>query len=170
MRLDDKTLRVIGQDLETIGLFDFDLELDGERCVVRGNVQPSASSESSSAPPPLKRSWKFWKSESEVAAKQEPEPVERVYRSDDIDRLVAEGESQRREDRAGRPPPGSIGESLRILGVYCETAGLQPVSVSKHGEKLTYDYLTGSGARQVEERELSELQSFADVMVLKRRR
>ena len=45
MKLDHRTLRAIGQDLETIGVLDFDLKLEGERCVVHGAVASSASPE-----------------------------------------------------------------------------------------------------------------------------
>ncbi len=145
MKLDHRTLRAIGQDLETIGVLDFDLKLDGERCVVHGMVASAAA----------------------------PVSTERVYLSDDIDRLLVEGQSHRRDGpgspkKSSRPELHSVAEILRVLAVYCETAGLQPVSVSKHGERLKYDYLTDSAVGHVEERAFSDLHSFADGMALKR--
>ena len=161
MRLDQRTLRAIGQDLETIGLFDFDLELEGERCVVRGMVVLELT-----RPRGLKALWKeFWR--------PEPGPVERVYLSDDIDRLVAEGQSRRRDSQAGpkrhdRPELYSTREILRVFSVYCETAGLQLVSVSKRGSRLKYEYLTKSGVRQVESRAFLDLYNLASGMSLER--
>ena len=173
VKLDHRALRAIGQDLETIGLIDFDLELEGERCVVRGMVVSPASPEPSPPSRGLKDVWKFWKSESDVPSEQAPVPVERVYLPDDIDRLVAEGQSRRRDKRSwpkkdDRSEVDAIAESLRVLAFYCETAGLQPVSVSKRGKRLKCGYLTSSGVRQVEERDFSELYNFSDGMVLKR--
>ena len=174
MKLDHTTLRAIGQDLETIGVSDFDLELEGERCVVRGMVASPASPEPSPPSRGLKSLWKgFRKRESDVPSERAPVPFERVYLPDDIDRLVAEGQSRRRDkeswpNKDDRSELDPIAESLRVLAVYCETAGLQPVSVSKRGKRLKYDYLTSSGVRQVEERYFSELCNFSDGMVLKR--
>ncbi len=174
MRLDDRTLRAIGQDLETTGMFDFDLELEGERCVVRGRVASPASPEPSPPSRGLKDWWKQFRStESDVPAELAPVPVERVYLSEDIDRLVAEGQSRRRDrqawpNRHERPELHSIAEILRVVAVYCETAVLQPVSVSKRGKRLKYEYLTESAVRQVEERVFSDLYHFVDGMALKR--
>ena len=101
MRLDHRTLRAIGQDLETIGVFDFDLELEGERCVVRGTVASPASPEPSPTSRGLKDLWKgFRQRESDVPSDLAPVPVERVYLPDDIDRLVAEGQSHRQDRQA----------------------------------------------------------------------
>ncbi len=168
MKLDPRTLRAIGQDLDKLGLFDFDLELEGERCVVRGMMVSPASPEPSPGSRGLKGLWKFRKSESHVPSQQAPVPVERVYLPDDIDRLVAEGQISRQDKRSDRPELDAIAESLRVFAVYCETADLQPVSVSKRGNRLKYDYLTSSGVREVEERDCSELGNFSDGMVLKR--
>ncbi len=174
MKLDHTTLRAIGQDLETIGLFDFDLELEGERCVVRGMVVPPASPEPSPPSRGLKSLWKrFRKRESDVPSERAPVPFERVYLPDDIDRLVTEGQSHRQDRQAGakkedRPELYSIGEMLRVFAAYCETAELQIVSVSKRESRLKYEYLTSSGVREVEERYFLELYNFADGMALKR--
>ncbi len=172
MKLDYTTLRAIGQDLEAVDLFDFDLDLEGERCVVHGTVVSTAPEPS---PPSrgLKDLWKrFRKRESDVASERAPVPVERVYLADDIDRLIADGQSHR-EDEAWRKEPDrpelhSIGETLRVLAGYCEVADLQVVSVSKRGERLKYDYLTESGQQEVEERDLSDLYRLADGMISKR--
>ena len=174
MRLDHRTLRAIGQDLETIGVFDFDLELEGERCVVRGMVASPASPEPSPTSRGLKDLWKgFRKRESDVPSDLAPVPVERVYLPDDIDRLVAEGQSHRQDRQVGpnkhdRPKLHSTTEILRVLAGYCKTADLRLVSVSKRGKHLKYDYLTSSGVRQMEERDFSELYNFAEGMGLKR--
>ncbi len=175
MRLDDRTLRAIGQDLEAIGLSDFDLGLEGERCVVRGMVAAPASPETSPPSRGLKAWWKqLGNRGSDVPSEVESVAVEKVYLAGDIDRLDAEGQSQRsdrqaRSKRPERPELHSVAEILRVLGAYCKTAGLQPVSVSKRGERLKYDYLTESGVREVEERLFSDLFSFVDGMVSKRR-
>ena len=98
MKLDHTTLRAIGQDLETIGVFDFDLELEGERCVVFGT----------------KSLWKrFRKRESDVPSEPAPVPFERVYLADDIDRLVAKGQSHRQDRQAG---PKGVYRSFCNLG------------------------------------------------------
>ncbi len=177
MRLDDRTLRAIGQDLEAIGLFDFDLdlELEGERCVVRGVVDAPASSGTSLPSRGLKEWWKqYGNAESYVPSELAPVPIERVYLPRDIDRLDIEGKSRCRDKpaqpkRRDRPEGHSVAEILRVLAAYCKTAGFQPVSVSKRGERLTYDYLTESGHRQVEARVFSDLYRFMDGMVLKRK-
>ena len=156
MKLDPRTLRAIGQDLETAGLINFDLRLEGGKCVVRGVMESSGAAERA----PDSRG-------SEAGSKQEP-PVERVYLPDDSDRLVAEGRTRRRDGQSERPELEAVAEGLRVFAVYCETADLQPVSVSKRGKRLKYDYLTSSGALEVEERDFSELDNFSDGMVLKR--
>ena len=173
MKLDHTTLRAIGQDLETIGVSDFDLELEGERCVVRGMVASPASPEPSPPSRGLKSLWKrFRKRESDVPSEPVPVPFERVYLPDDIDRLVAEGQFHR-GDEAWRkehdwPELHSTTGILRVLAGYCEVADLQVVSVSKRGERLKYDYLTESGQLEVEERGLSDLHRLADAMVSQR--
>ena len=174
MKLDHPTLRAIGQDLGTIGVSDFDLELEGERCVVRGMVASPASPEPSPPSRGLKSLWKrFRNRESDVPSERAPVPFERVYLPDDIDRLVAEGQSHRQDRQAGpkkhdRPKLHSTTEILRVLAGYCKTADLRLVSVSKRGKRLKYDYLTSSGIRQMEERDFSELYNFAEGMGLKR--
>ena len=136
--------------------------------MVRGMV---ASPEPS---PPSRSLWKrFRKRESDVPSEPAPVPCERVYLPDDIDRLVAKGQSHRQDRQAGpkkhhRPKLHSTTEILRVLAGYCEVADLQVVSVSKRGERLKYDYLTESGQREVEERDLSDLYRLADAMVSQR--
>ena len=170
MKLDHTTLRAIGQDLETIGLFDFDLKLEGEKCVVRGEVASPDSTE----PPHPSRSFKaLWGQLWGPKSERGPKPVERVYLSDDIDRLVGEAQSRRgkeqaRPRKAHKPERYSTGEILRVFAFYCETAELQPVSVSKQWKQLKCEYLTKSGAREQEERPFSELVDFARGMSLKR--
>lgn len=58
VKLDPRTLRAIGQDLETVDLFDFDLELEVERCVIRGMAVSAASPEPSPPSSGLKAFWK----------------------------------------------------------------------------------------------------------------
>ena len=174
MKLNHTTLRAIGQDLETIGLFDFDLELEGERCVICGMAVAAASPEPSPPSRGVKAFWKqFWNTESDVPLQGAPVPVERVYLSDDIDRLVAEGQSRRRDRQSGpkkqdRPELYSIGEMLRVFGAYCETKELQLVSVSKRESRLKYEYLTELGVRGAEERAFSDLLDFGYGLSLKR--
>ena len=174
MRLDHRTLRAIGQDLETIGVCDFDLELDGEQCVVRVMVGSPASPPQPPRPPRgLKRLRKqFWGKESDLPSERPSVPEGRVYLPGDIDRLIAEGQSHRGDEawrkKPDRPELHSIGETLRVLAGYCEVADLQVVSVSKRGERLKYDYLTESGQLEVEERGLSDLYRLADAMVSQR--
>ena len=174
MRLDHRTLRAIGQDLETIGVCDFDLELDGEQCVVRVMVGSPASPPEPPRPSRgLKRLRKrFWGRESDLPSERASVPEGRVYLPGDIDRLIADGQSHRGDEawrkKPDRPELHSIGETLRVLADYCEIADLQVVSVSKRGERLKYDYLTESGPQEVEERDLSDLYRLADGMVSKR--
>ena len=168
MRLDDRTLRAIGQDLEAIGLFDFDLDLglEGKSCVVRGVVDAPASSGTSLPSDGLKEWWKQFGKTADVPSELAPVPIERVYLPSDIDRLDIEGMSRRR-DKPARPKAEfhSVAEILRVLAAYCENAGLQPVSVSKRGERLKYVYLTESGGRRAAELGFSNLYSFLDWMV-----
>ena len=95
MKLDHRTLRAIGQDLETIGMLDFDLKLEGERCVVHGTVASSAAPEHLPAGG-FKGVWKRLRNtEADVSSELAPVPLKRVYLSDDIDRLLVEGQSHR---------------------------------------------------------------------------
>jgi len=175
VRLDHRTLRAIGQDLETTGICDFDLALEGEQCFVRGVVGSPASPPE---PPRPSRGLKrlrehFWGRGSDLPSEEASVPEGRVYLPDDIDRLIADGQSHR-EDEAWRKKPDrpelhSIGEALRVLAGYCEVADLEVVSISKRGEHLKYDYLTESGQREVEERDLSDLHRLAEGMASKRR-
>ena len=174
LRLDHRTLRAIGQDLETISVCDFDLALDREQCFVRVRVGSPASPPEPARPSRgLKRLRKqFWGRESDLPSERASVPEGRVYLPDDIDRLIADGQSHRGDEAwrkmPDRPELHSVGETLRVLAGYCEVADLQVVSVSKRGERLKYDYLTESGQREVEERDLSELYRLADGMVSKR--
>ena len=175
MRLDDRTLRAIGQDLERLGVYDLVLELEGEKCVVRALADSADSPEPSPPSRALKSWWKQLRNtEPDPPSDAAPTAVKKTYLSDDIDRLVTEGKSRRRNQQAEpknqeRPDPHSLAEIFRVLGVYCDTAGLQLVSVSKRGERLKYDYLTESAERQVEERVFSDLHDFVDAMVSKRK-
>ncbi len=173
VKLNDTTLRAIGQDLEAADLFDFDLELEGQACVVHGTVM-SAPPEPPPPPRGLKGLWKrFQKRESDLPPEPVPVPLERTYLADDIDRLVAEGQS-RRGERGGasnpkdKPDLYSTREMLRVFAAYCETADLELLSVSKREGRLKYEFMTKSGVRGEEERAFSDLADFAYGLSLKR--
>ena len=149
VRLDDRTMRAIGQDLETIDVTDFDLTLDGEKCVV---FRKESSSHGAGG-----------------SFDDDPENVLKVYLSSDIDRLVTAAESLRAaavEDKL--PDLRSVAEILRVLAAYCEVAGLEPIRVTKRGERLRYEYRSESAQDRVEERRVSDLHRFARGMVQQR--
>lgn len=105
MKLDTRTLRAVGEDLQRIQLFDFDLELDGKKCLVRGTVAPPEMPEQSverSSWEGLSGLWKQFRSpETDVRRVPARMPVERVYLQEDVDRLDAEGRSRRRDSHKG---------------------------------------------------------------------
>ena len=162
VRLDSRTLRTIGQDLERIPMADFDLELSGEMCVVRGTAELPIPGEPAEAENSrgLKGWWRrFKEADPEPRPKTAPTPVERVYRLEDIQRLDEEGRS-RRQAPGGNPDLYSTSQMLRVTGAYFEGRRCRLVSLLKNGAALRFDYLDGSGNRQTEKRAYSELYDF----------
>ena len=162
VKLDAQTLRAIGQDLEKISLFDFDAQLDGTRCVLRGTVVPSVMEKPIEAESGGWRGW--WKRHIKDVEVERPQKavrttVERVYEARDILRLDEEGRSRRRTP-VGSPDLYATSQMLRVAGAYLEAKHSHVISLVKDGADLNFTYVDGTGNRQSEKRAYSELYDF----------
>jgi len=156
-------LRAIGQDLERIPLPDFDMKLMEGRCVVNGMAIPPEP-EKPKEPDNVGISGFFKKIlSSEFEAVQvpepQPEPVEKTYRLEDVERLEMEGQAQR-SNQGGRPDPYRISQMLRVSGAYFDGKNAQVVGLLKRGNLLKVDYRTESGELRKEDRQYAELYDF----------
>ncbi len=170
VRLDAGTMRVIGQDIQRIHLFDFDLELEGKQCVVRGEVVPPEPEQSQdrTSPGGLRALWKqFWNPEPKAPPAPALVAIEKVYSQEDVARLEIE-ERSRRGTGQTRLDLYTTPEILRTVAAYCESKGASLVRLSKRGDRLKFDYLTQSGTRLGEEHSFSEMYDFAFRMYRKR--
>ena len=145
-----KSLRTVGQALETLKLGTFALKSDGNNCVVQGDAQLKITGES---PPIRERSalpgiWiKLQKQRSEQErcppASASPMALELCYSPADIAQLESEGRARRR-DPDGIPYPNSLPQLLRAVGTYLDGKGARLLGLVRRNERVTVYYDMGT--------------------------
>ena len=145
-----KSLRTVGQALETLKLGTFALKSDGNNCVVQGEAQFQLPGE---LPPAKERSALpgIWVKLQRQRREQErcppasgsPMALELCYSPADIAQLEREGRARRR-DPDGIPYPNSLPQLLRAVGTYLDGKGARLLGLVKRKEKVTIYYDMGT--------------------------
>jgi hypothetical protein len=162
MKLDARTLRIIGRDLQKIEMEDFDLESREDGCVVRGMITPEPEPPSEEQQPRGIKAWwnQLWGVEPEAPPPPEPIEVERLYQPSDIERMEAEEQALRNSENSDADLY-STPEILRVLATYLATKECELLSLSKVSRRLKYDYADSTGIRHSDDRQYSEFYDFA---------
>ena len=152
-----KTLRSIGQALEVLHLEAFELESEGDDCLVRGELQPEPLEKSS--PQDLQKGalpgiWRRLRShESKPTgfspAAQSTVSLELCYTRGEIAQLESEGRA-RRCNPHGIPDPQNLSQILRAVGTYLDGKGVRLLGLSRQFHRVTLHYELGLRRRQHE--------------------
>ena len=168
-----KSLRSIGQALERLHLESFELESDGNDCLVRGVFDPAPQGEppQGSEKGPLPGIWRKLRRQDHAQTVFSPVPwssavLELRYTPEEIERLEREGQSRRR-DRHGTPDAASLSQLLRAVGAYLDSKGVRLVGISRKEQLVTIRYQTGRHDRQ-EQLSPSSLRDLWRSMYLRR--
>lgn len=130
-----KTLRAIGQALETFNLGDFTVEPDSHGYRVTG-ASPEAETEREPS--------KFSESMAGAGA------MEISYSWSDVERLDREGRIQRATVH-GAPVSSRLSQVLRVIGSYLTKKYSRLVRVSRKGERFEVQYESSLGSRYSEQ-------------------
>jgi hypothetical protein len=168
-----KSLRSIGQALEMLRFEAFDIESDGDDCLVRGVFQPSedrAPEDLHSGP--LPGIWRKLRRQDYAQAGFSPVPwsaivLELRYTPEEIDRLDHEGQARRR-DPHGTPDADSLSQTLRAVGAYLDTKGVRLVGISRKNPFVIIRYQTPLQNRQEEQLTPTSLRDLWRTMYLRR--
>ena len=170
-----KTLRSIGQALEMLHLESFELESDGNDCLVRGIFQPASPGESQPQnvqAGPLPGIWRKLRREDHKQTGFSLVPwsslvLELRYTPAEIERLEREGQARRR-DPHGTPDANSLSQLLRAIGAYLDSKGVRLVGISRRDRFVTLQYQMGRRNRQEEFLTPSSLHDLWASMYLRR--
>ena len=137
----NKSLRAVGQVLETYQLNAFDLTRKDELYLVRGQPEGGTVLQA------LLRKW-------QRSARKEKGFFEQKYNPQDIELLERQGRAKR---QAGRRLPDFYGlpNVLRTVGAYLDMKDARLLQVSKQDLNLMLLYETTEGHPEVEERTIA---------------
>ena len=145
-----KSLRTIGQALETLQLGAFALKRDGNNCVVQGEAQLrparkfSLDNERSALPGIWMRLQRQrLEQEGRSPTAHSSTALELCYSPADIAQLEREGRARRR-DPNGIPYPNSIPQLLRAVGTYLDGKGARLLGLVRRNERVTIYYSMGT--------------------------
>jgi hypothetical protein len=151
-------LRVVGQELEQRGVFDFDVMVEQDGYHVRGYPVPEAPK-----PPSAKPRWTigtmFRSTASAIVPGIEPETWEKTYTRADIERL--DGWYKARRQKSGAPDDYAVSQVLRVIGAYTEQHQWKLTSVSRKGQMVAIGHEDARGRMQTSEQNYSELYDFS---------
>lgn len=142
----NKSLRAVGQVLETYQLNAFDLTCKDEFYLVRGQAEGGTVLQA------LLRKW-------QRSLRKGRRFFEQKYNRQDIELLERQGRARR---RAGRRLPDfyHLPNVLRTVGAYLDMKEARLLQVSKRDLSLTILYETSQGHPEVEERTIASFYTF----------
>lgn len=142
----EQILRAIGQGLEELSIGDsFDLEVDGEKYVLRGSSSKLAGS---------KRIKDVFLNVCKTLQTRSPrgrrsEVLRLSFSPDDVDRLERVGQASR-SNRQTLAKPHSLPQLMRTVGWYVDKKQGRLLRVSKHSETVSVLYLGLLGNEKLE--------------------
>jgi hypothetical protein len=163
-----RALRVIGQDLAALFPENLSIEFQGENFIANGLCAKNRMAvQGRSAWTGVKKFVDRIRDILRVPSHQpdlEFVPFNRVYGTNDINRLDQQG-TRSREDKSGMPDIYSLGERLRTIGKVIDAQNGRAVKISKNLHQITFEYQDSEGKLRKEELSNTELyqlqQSYA---------
>lgn len=170
-----KSLRTIGQALESLRVGDFDLEVDGEAFVVRCSVPwpKEAIVEQPDQATLLRHIWGVLPPESTVdlnmviTSRFKATDIDLRYTTKDVDRLDEEGEAKR-SDYPVAPHAPTLSQFLRTLGAYVSQKPARLLRISRRNDSITIQYETPTGEKNDESLSVGDLYDVWVWMSMKR--
>lgn len=159
----EQALRAIGQGLEALGVAVFDLAIEGENYVIRGNPVGSRKTERLE-PRAIRRAFltvsKTVKSRFLTRTRtQELSPCSEVtlrFSPKDVETLEREGLDSR-SGNSQAPKPHSLPQILRSIGWYIDNKEGRVVKVSVRGHDVRICYSEAFGTEKMEELSLTNI-------------
>lgn len=139
-----RILRAIARQLEGLSVRDFDLELDGDIYVVRGDMKLSETRRIRDA---FRSVCKNWKKRTQGA--NHSSSSELTFSQKDIDRLEEEGKALR-SDRQGPLKPHSLPQLLRTVGWYVDKNNGRLFRLTKKDDLVAVWYTGPVGSERME--------------------
>ena len=137
----DHQLRAIGQSLEARRINTFELKVEGERYIVRGDPEKD---------PSLKARLRDWKER--IRGQSLGSPIS--YADADLDLLERQGRSQRNKLKR-LPDFYSLSNTLRTVGAYLDQKSAELLEIHKRPLSMTLLYQNQNGHPDVEERSIA---------------
>lgn len=163
-----RALRAIGDALESLHVEAFDLESNGNGCLVRGEKKshlvkkPAGKNTLKSG---FRAAWQRLQGQSPV--QPTPEGFELHYSRQDLERLDKEGQT-RRSRAQGMADTSRLSQVLRLVGAYLDLKGARLLGLSMREQQITLRYETALGVNRVEQHRIASLYDFSVNMYLHR--
>jgi hypothetical protein len=161
-------LRAVGQGLESLGITDFDLEVEGDGYFVVGK---QADSKPEDAGKTLKKrrlrnklhtAWQnvtlrlpITGGDSQTSSG--PKILRVLFTGEGIHRLQQEGTAKRRADSPGISNPDSLSQILRMVGEHVDGRSGKLFKICKRKEWIAFEYETASDPRTKEKWKIADL-------------
>lgn len=171
-----RTLRAIGQALETLNVQDLEMEPSGDDFLVRGSIR-GAKRESAEPTVELCKSREIWHvlavqntPELDLNAQARPALATQVdlhYTPKDVERFDQQGQARRADARAVANS-ASLSQTLRTIGGYLSQKRARLLRITRQEESVTVEYETSLGNLMRESLGLSEIYDLCVRMYLQR--
>jgi hypothetical protein len=170
-----KSLRSIGQALETLRVEDFDLEVDGEAFLVRCSVPwpKEVVTEQPDQARLLRHIWGVLPPDSTLELKMsitsrfKATDVDLRYSLKDVDRLDEEGKAKR-GDSPVEPHAPTLSQFLRTIGAYVNQKPARLLKISRSNDSIAIQYESPSGQKNDESLSVGDLYDLWVWMSMKR--
>jgi hypothetical protein len=181
-----RALRALGQALEDQGISEFDLHLEGDAYVIKGQQEAPAPRGAKPSSPQRQDAPTGGLSSLLRGLfgqrREQPQPqgpvgapgpaprastIELRYSWADLERLDHEGQARRR-DPSGMPDAYRLSQLLRVVGAQLDTVQGRLVALARHGPVITVEYETAEGERRRDDRTVAALYEAWVRMYLRR--
>jgi hypothetical protein len=167
----DQELRAVGQGLESLGITDFDLEVEGDGYFVLGKATQSSQEKAGDAIRKRRLRNKLrgaWQSVTVRLPMNGTGPkiasgstlLRVLFTPEGIDRLQQEGREKRRADSPGISNPDRLSQVLRMVGEYLNRRSGKLFKICKRKDCIAFEYETALEPRALEKWKISDLYDF----------
>lgn len=154
----EQILRAIGQGLEALSVRAFDLEVDGNKYIIRGNSETFKKEKIPKASGSKHAIHNLWsKSQTQSSRRTPPGKFSSSFvflgmqfTPEEIDRLERQGQALR-FDWESSPNAQRLSQILRTVGAYVDHKGGRLLRVSRRNQWVTIWYRSPLGGERVEE-------------------
>jgi len=160
-------LRTVGQGLESLDVYDFDLRGEGNGYFAFGIPRKAADTTNAAThfnkavvKNALQIAWRHLtgrSSSDKELSEAGPSVLRILFTPEGLLRLEAAGIARRKPDSAGIPDVTRLAQVLRVVGEHVDGKAGDLVKISRRGERISFEYATAAGNLAREEWTLAKL-------------